>query len=361
MHTMIIPDILMLGPNRVWRTYTGGKHLDVLEGISSPSDSHFPEDWIASTIRATNVGREDIPDEGYSKVEIEGQLIYLKDLFQQFPQELLGINHYAKFGPNTQFLTKFLDTAMRLHIQAHPTISFSQKYLSSNSGKTEAYVILDTRKEVKTPYVFIGFQHPSSKQDFRNAVEHQDVDRIVSYFDKIPIAPGDVFIVPGGLPHAIGEGIFMIEIMEPTDFVVRLEFDRGGYVLPEQSRFMGRDVDFALAMINFNRVSSEEIRHKLFCSPEIIRDQEQSIEYNLIGLKHTPCFSLNKLEVVTRYSKKADSFYIGIVTKGKGQIESSTQKVQLRAGDKFFVPHKTEEVQFITDEGLEVFLVFPPR
>jgi mannose-6-phosphate isomerase len=40
-------------------------------------------------------------------------------------------------------------------------------------------------------------------------------------------------MVPGGMPHAIGEGVFMIEVMEPTDFAVRIEFERGGYVLPE--------------------------------------------------------------------------------------------------------------------------------
>ena len=90
--------------------------------------------------------------------------MYLKDLFQQFPQELLGDKHYAKYGPNTQFLTKFLDAAIRLHIQAHPTISFSKKHLNSNSGKTEAYVILHIREEIKKPYVYIGFQHPPSKE-----------------------------------------------------------------------------------------------------------------------------------------------------------------------------------------------------
>src|SRR5208283_2986176 len=142
---------------------------------SSPSDSHFPEDWIASTIRATNIGRENIPDEGYSKVELQGQSFYLIDLFRQFPQEFLGEKHYAKFGPNTQFLTKFLDSAIRLHLQAHPTIPFSKKYLNSNFGKTEAYVIVSIREEITNPYVFIGFQHPLSRESFRDAVQKQDI------------------------------------------------------------------------------------------------------------------------------------------------------------------------------------------
>ncbi len=357
---MKIPEILPLKPNRVWRTYSGGKYLDMLEGKSSPVDSHFPEDWIASTIRATNIGREDIPDEGYSKVEIDGQAFTLKALFQQFPQEFLGVDHFDKFGPHTQVLTKLLDSAVRLHIQAHPTISFSKKYLNSNSGKTEAYVILSVREEIKDPYVFIGFQHPLPRETFCEVVQHQDIPRLQSCFDKIAVAPGDVFMVPGGLPHAIGEGILMIEIMEPTDFTVRFEFNRGGYVLPEQSRFMGRNIDFAAEMISFDKLSSDEIKRKLFCSPEIIAVQEKSIEYQLIDFEKTPCFSVNKLDVRRQYKKKADSFYIGVVAKGNGRIESVSQQIEVKAGDKFFVPYKTEELQYNTDTELQLFFVFPP-
>ncbi len=358
---MIIPDVLMLKPNRVWRTYSGGRCLDILEGKSVPADSHFPEDWIASTVRAKNIGREDIPDEGYSKVEIEGKLFFLKDLFQQFPRDFLGDSHYAKYGPNTQFLAKFLDAAIRLHIQAHPTVSFSKRYLNSNAGKTEVYVILSIREEVEKPYICIGFQHPVSKEIFREAVQSQNVSLMLSCFDKIPVAPGDVFVVPGGLPHAIGEGIFMAEIMEPTDFVVRLEFDRGGYVLPEQSRFMGRDVDFALEMINFNTILPDEIRHNLFCVPEAIHTQEKSIEFSVVDLKKTSCFSINRLEINGRYNKKADSFYAGIVTKGRGRLDSLSQKIELKTGDKFFVPYKTGELVYFSEEGMQILLVFPPQ
>jgi mannose-6-phosphate isomerase len=333
----------------------------MMEGKATSSDSHFPEDWIASTIRATNIGREHIPDEGYSKVEIHGQSFTLKELFRQYPQELLGDEHFAKFGPNTQVLTKLLDSAIRLHLQAHPTIPFSKKYLNSPSGKTEAYVIVSIREEITNPYVLIGFQHPIPKESFSSAVQRQDIPLLLSCFDRISVAPGDVFIVPGGLPHAIGEGILMIEIMEPTDFVVRLEFDRGGYALPEQSRFMGKDIAFALEMIDFKMISSEEIKRQLFCPAEPIAVQGKSVESTVIDLKKTPCFSVNKLEVKNHYTKAADSFYIGVVAGGSGRINSMSQHYDVHVGDKFFVPYRTGELQFFTDEGLELFLIFPPK
>lgn len=290
---MNIPGIILLSPNRVWRTYPGGKTLDQLEGKPTAEDSHFAEDWIASTTRAVNKGREEF-EEGYSKVKVNDEEYLLKDLMQRYPSEMLGESHYKKYGANTQFLLKFLDSAIRLHIQAHPTIAFSQKHLNSNSGKTEAYVILHIREEVSDPYIYLGFQHPVSKDDFKQAVMNQDSEKILSCFEKIYIQPGDVFIVPGGLPHAIGEGVFMIEIMEPTDFVVRLEFERGGYVLPEEARFMGRGVDFAMDMIEFKPLPVEQVKQQYFSKPVLASKENNFEEWVLIGKEQTLCFSVRR-------------------------------------------------------------------
>lgn len=358
---MKIPDILFLQSNRVWRTYPGGRKLDILEGKSSPEDSHFPEDWIGSTTRAVNKGREHLTEEGLSEVTIEDETITLKTLFEKGPEVLLGPDHVAKYGSNTQFLLKFLDSAIRLHLQCHPTIPFAQKYLNSNNGKTEAYVILGIRDEVKEPYIYMGFQHPPELSEFKRMIEEQDADAILGCFDKIPIKPGDVFMVPGGMPHAIGEGVFMIEIMEPTDLAVRIEFERGGYVLPEESRFMNRGIDFALSMFNYNATSIEAVKDQYFCEPRPLDTQNQSTEYVLIDEEKTPCFRVNRIRVKGYYVKKTDSFYIGIVTKGSGSIHIGDVSWNVEKGSKFFVPYQTDAVTFESCDEMEIIATFPPR
>ncbi|MEO6329128.1 MAG: type I phosphomannose isomerase catalytic subunit [Ginsengibacter sp.] len=354
-----IPGILLVSGNRVWRTYPGGKILDTLEGKSPPEDSHFSEEWIVSTTRAINKGRETFV-EGYSKVEVNGNSFLLKDLIEDNPLELIGDTHYKKYGANTQFLLKFLDSAIRLHIQAHPTIAFSQKYLNSNSGKTEAYVILGTREEESEPFIYLGFQHPMAKEDFKQAVLQQDSEKILSCFDKIHIQPGDVFIVPGGLPHAIGEGVFMIEIMEPTDFVVRLEFEKAGYVLPEEARFMGRSIDFAMDMIEFKPLTAEDIKQRYFCKPVSLNKESNYEEFILIGNKQTNCFSVRKMNIKGTYTRSSDCFHAGIVTKGEGIIKAGKEIISIKRGDKFLVPFKTKEVIYTASTELEIVLTFPP-
>ncbi|WKN44937.1 class I mannose-6-phosphate isomerase [Tunicatimonas pelagia] len=357
---MTIPTIISLTPNRVWRTYLGGKMLDIREGKAEPQDSHFPEDWIASTTRAVNQGREEHTEEGLSRVEVDGEPHLLTELLSAHPHKLVGPAHYAQYGAKTQFLLKFLDSSIRLHIQAHPTVAFSQQHLNSNHGKTEAYVILAVRPEVE-PYIFLGFQHPRPREEFKRAVAGQDIATLESCFDKITVQPGDVFIVPGGMPHAIGPGVLMIEIMEPTDFVARLEFERGGYVLPEAARFMDRGIDFGMDMIEFKETSVEEIKAHYFCSPRMLNQQRGGEEYVLIDTEQTACFRVHRLRVSGSCEKRADSFYVGIVTGGSGTLRAGDQELAVQTGDRFMIPFATETVTYQADEPLEVVLAFPPR
>lgn len=353
--------ILRIPPNRVWRTYPGGMKLDRMEGQSDPADTHFPEDWIVSTTRAVNKGREHLTEEGLSKVIVNGETVLLKNLCEQFPNEILGPVHFKKYGANAQFLLKFLDSAIRLHIQCHPTIPFAQKYLNSNSGKTEAYVILSIRDEVKEPYIYLGFQHPPSKEELKEVIERQDSEKLLSYFKKIHIKPGDVFVVPGGMPHAIGEGVFMIEIMEPTDFAVRIEFERGGYVLPESSRFMNRGIDFALSMFNFEPTSVEAIKNNYFCQPLELQRQGNSVEYSIVDERKTTCFSVKRMLINDRFTKEEDSFYTGIVSKGSGKIVIGDETHPVAMGDRFFVPFQTGPVTFESESGMEIVATLPPK
>jgi mannose-6-phosphate isomerase len=42
------------------------------------------------------------------------------------------------------------------------------------------------------------------------------------------VSAGDSLLVPAGTPHAIGAGILLVELQEPTDFSVLMEFDAFG-------------------------------------------------------------------------------------------------------------------------------------
>lgn len=352
--------LVLLPANRVWRTYPGGATLDWLAGKENPGDSHFPEDWIASITTARNAGREHLR-EGVSTVEVGGRSHELDGLIARDPEYFLGSAHVARHGASPMLLVKFLDPAIRLHVQAHPTREFARAHLGAISGKTEAYHVLAVRENVAQPHLYLGFQHPPAREEFRRMVEAQDVAAIERCFEKVPLAPGDTIIVPGGLPHAVGAGVFLVEIQEPSDLVVRLEFERGGYVLPERARFMDRGIDFALSLIDFAAHPLAEIDARWRCRPQRRRELAPgSWQDTLIGPEHTPCFRVRRTHLESPVAKREDEFHVAIVTEGACTIETARGRHRLGRFDKCLLPAGLGEVLISPLAPTEIIECYPP-
>ena len=329
--------LVLLPPHRVWRTYQGGRTLDALAGHPAPADGHFPEDWIASTTRATNAGREHIR-EGISPVLVGGQTFDFAALLATDPAYFLGAGHAAAYGDQPQLLVKLLDPSIRLHFQAHPTADFARRFLNSPSGKTEAYHILAVRPDV-SPYIYLGFQRPPSRSDFRRMIEQQDIAAIEACFDRIPVKPGDTYLVPGGVPHALGEGLLLVEVQEPSDLVVRFEFERGGYVLPEAARFMGRGLDFCLDVLDYSPWPANRLAVAAACAPRRRRALgPDSYQDDLIGPERTPCFRVRQSQMRGPVTKTEDSAYLAIVTAGTCAVRAGGETHHLKPLDKIFCP-----------------------
>ncbi|NHN37750.1 mannose-6-phosphate isomerase [Pseudomaricurvus alcaniphilus] len=352
--------IIKLSANRVWRTYQGGKQLDMIEGKQNPQDSHFPEDWIGSTVEARNIGREHI-SEGLAMVTNEdGQSVPFRDLLRQEQQYFLGADGDSARSMEDIPLVKYLDSSTRLHFQAHPTRDFAQKRLGLPRGKTEAYVILETRAEISDPYIYAGFQRSPSREQLKTWIENQDIESIEKCFDRIPVKPGDVFLIPGGRPHALGEGILMLEIMEPSDLAVRFEFERCGYVIPEAARFMGRDIETALDVFNFDPIPPEKVDAEFRCQPKILLDDNHgNCLEELIGADKTSCFTIKRASVSGCFERKENAFFFGVVTAGSGTLRIGNEVTQLQRWDRFFCPAGVDQFQYQSDAGLSVLECYP--
>lgn len=330
--------ILLLPPNRVWRTYPGGATLDRLEGKASPADTHWAEDWIGSVTQSLIPGREHLR-EGISTAIAGGKSYDLKSLMELDPSYFLGPAHLTRHGNAPMLLVKFLDSSLRLHFQCHPSRDFARTHLGSPSGKTEAYHILGIREGERDPFIYMGFQHPPSREELRRMIEEQDVSAMESCFERIPVAVGDTFLIPGGFPHALGGGVFMVEIQEPTDFAVRYEFERAGYILPEAARFMGKGIDFGLSLIDFTRRPVLEIERDYRCRPAPLKQLgPESTQDILIGPTKTQCFQVQRTLLGRPVTKAEPLFHIGIVIEGACSVSTERGTHQLNRYDRFLCP-----------------------
>lgn len=354
--------IIKFTSNRVWRTYQGGKLLDTIEGKAEPADSSFPEDWIGSTVEARNVGREHIC-EGLAMVPDENNNpVVFRDVLSARKEHYLGEENGQPRSLDDIPLVKYLDSSTRLHFQAHPTREFSQQRLGMPRGKTEAYVILQTREDIAEPYIYAGFQRSPSRNQLKEWIETQNIDAIESCFDKIPVKPGDVFLIPGGRPHALGEGILMLEIMEPSDLAVRFEFERCGYVIPEQARFMGRDIETALDVFNFEPVAPDEVDREFRCHPEVTSEDGKGNSLSLlIGSHDTPCFTVKRATISSNFAREVTTFFLGVVTQGHGEIHIGNEVVELKQWDRFFCPAGVTRFKYVSygDAPLSILECYP--
>jgi len=352
--------IVQLPPNRVWRTYPGGATLDRITGQDSPADSHLAEDWIGSTTRAVNLDRESVY-EGVSQVLIAGETRDLTQLIDSDPTYFLGPQHVEKFGNSLKLLVKYLDSAVRLHFQCHPSPQFAREVLHSPSGKTEAYHILGVREDISAPYIYVGFQDPPDRDSLKKLVEQQDIAALEKCFTKIPIKKGDTYFIPGGVPHALGEGIFMVEIQEPTDFAVRFEYEKAGYVLPEAARFMGRGIDFGLSMIDLTAYPLATVARDFFCAGGSRRKlSSASWAESLIGPDRTDRFSVSKSFINDAYSRTEDTFSINIVTAGSIDLTAGGKTHTFHQYDKFFYPALLGSVDLRPHGSAELLQCYPP-
>ena len=80
--------------NRVGRVYSGGKLFHGFFG-DEPKDGFFPEEWIASAVKAINREMQS-EKEGVSRVK--GEDTYFDALLSQYPTEMLGSKEKMRLG-----------------------------------------------------------------------------------------------------------------------------------------------------------------------------------------------------------------------------------------------------------------------
>ena len=352
--------MIELPQNRVWRSYQGGRILDELIGKENPHDSHYPEDWIGSVTTPSNP-RSSSSHEGISEVDLNGKSVFFNELIASDPEYFLGAEHVAHHGQQPMVLVKLIDSAVRLQLQVHPTAEFARKYLDSDSGKAEAYYVLGIRDDVEEAFVYLGFQHPPSPEELKHCIESQDLDTLEGYFDKISVKPGDIVFIPGGVPHAIGGGIFLVEILEPTDLVVRFEFTSNGYTIPEPQRFMGRSLDFCLDIVDFGAKPEAYVRSHYMFEPRLEESYSATAHrYALIGPETTPCFRIKKSVISGSIERQEDTFLTGVITAGACVLRTDTASIELGTFDKFFCPAGLGTYKIEAEDEVQILECFPP-
>ncbi|MGH3171398.1 MAG: class I mannose-6-phosphate isomerase, partial [Trebonia sp.] len=204
-------------------------------GGATPADR--PEDWVGSA-----TPRFGLAPDGITRLP-DGTL--LADAIAADPVAWLGREHVARHGANPALLVKLLDAGQRLPVHVHPDRSFAAEHLASPYGKTEAWIVLEADPGAA---VHLGFSRDVEAGELAGWVRDQDVTAMLGATNRVPVAAGDAVLCPAGTPHAIGAGILVVELQEPTDFSILLEWQ--GFLPGPDGASVGLPMDEALGCVH---------------------------------------------------------------------------------------------------------------
>jgi len=212
---------------RLW----GGRRLADVLTAPLPSDGPIGEAWVLSD--------RDDHQSHVANGPLKGQTI--GQLLTQSPQQLLGklAGRFRRFP----LLLKFLDARDMLSVQVHPSDRQRNYLPTGETGKTEAWVVLEAGSESR---IYAGLKPATTAATLRRAIANGAVaDHLACFTPK----PGDGVFLPAGTVHALGGDVVVFEVQQNSDTTFRL-YD-WGHVDDKTGRPRELQVDRALACIDF--------------------------------------------------------------------------------------------------------------
>lgn len=242
---------IRLAANQPPRPYRGGAGIARLRG-GEQIDEYRPEDFIASMTEVH--GGHGV---GLSMLEPR---VLLRDVVAEDPAAFLGPQHVACWGADSALLVKLLDTGERLFLHYHPTAEFAAVHLGAIRGKNEAWVVigLDPGPADDSGIAYLGFNRDVTAGELTDWIRRQDSAAMLASMNRLPLALGDVLFVPAGLPHAIGRGVTLIELQEPSDLSILLEY-RGFDRVDPATALLGLDLPTAVSGVDRRAFGTAEL------------------------------------------------------------------------------------------------------
>jgi mannose-6-phosphate isomerase len=183
---------------RIW----GGQSLRSVLNKPIPSGQKIGESWELT----------DLPD-NHSEI-INGYLAgqTLDKVIAKFGSDITGQIDFRKPFP---LLIKILDAQDILSVQVHPDENTCRK-MGTGAPKTECWYIMDARPGA---FIYKGIKSGTTPEQFKKSLADGNV---ADYLIKVTVTPGQCHFLPSGTCHAIGAGLLIAEIQQPSDTTYRV-------------------------------------------------------------------------------------------------------------------------------------------
>ena len=108
--------------------------------------------------------------------------------------------------------------------------------------------------------VHLGFNRPVVTAELDRWVRDQDIETLLAATNGVPVSAGDTVLCPAGTPHAISDGVLLVELQEPTDLSIMLEWST--FSLAEDEATLGLPLAEALSCIDRRACPPERLTER---------------------------------------------------------------------------------------------------
>lgn len=251
----------------------------------------------------------------------------LQYIYSNFGEELMG----AKYHEYDRFplLVKLIDAKDRLSLQVHPNDPFANLLEAGEYGKSEMWYVLHAKPGAK---LVIGLKDGVTKDDFVQGLIDQD---LLPCLNEVAVEEGDVFYIPAGLLHAIGEDVMVAEIQQSSDMVYRV-FDWNRMGLDGKPREL--HLEKALGSIDFeHRIDKRKLQG--------IRVSGLNKESTLLIADRHFAVEKVKLSGYSYDSTEESKMMILLCLSGELEITWENQAYLVEEGESILLPASTGEFE----------------
>jgi mannose-6-phosphate isomerase len=289
---------------RLW----GGRRLAEWLTAPLPRDEPIGEAWLLSD-------RDDHPSlvaDGPLKGQSLGQLM------DQSPEQLLGklAGRFRRFP----LLLKLLDARDTLSVQVHPSDQQTNYIPAGETGKTEAWVVLETGTKSR---IYAGLKPGTTSGNLNEAIASGTVAKHLASFRP---KTGDGVLIPAGTVHSLGD-VVVFEVQENSDVTFRL-YD-WNHVDSKTGQPRPLQVEQAMACIDFAQGEITPVA-------PVVEDDKPALRERLFSCAHFRLWRLSGDSPFTVGEVETPRVLVGIG--GEGVLEHSGSHYAVSKGEVWLLP-----------------------
>lgn len=242
----------------------------------------------------------------------------LEELIEIYMGDLIGEKNYEQFGIEFPLLIKYIDAKDKLSIQVHPNDELAEER-HGTFGKTEMWYVIQADEGAK---LITGFNRPLDRKGYLQYFENGQLEDILNYE---AIKEGDVFFIPAGRIHAIGEGVLLAEIQQTSDVTYRIfDFNR----LDNHGNPRELHTDLALDAIDFKFEKNYRTSYNSIADASTTVVECQYFTTNILPLT----------KMAERDFAENDTFVIYMCLEGEYTLSWEESSLNVKKGETVLVP-----------------------